>query len=116
MENYTDSLLNQLTSGTMTDDALYNFGRYYNTSSLAPGSLGTSPSLFGDLFNTTPQGLFSGQNFGSTMGGLGGLAMAGLGGLLGHEQLKETKRNNSFYRDIMGQQHDQRTNAINSWA
>jgi hypothetical protein len=99
----------------MTDDALYNFGRYFDTSTLQPGSLGTTPSLFENLSNNS-NGIFSGKNFGNTMGGLGGLGLGLLGGYFANQNLKETKRNNAFYRDIMGQQNRQRTEAINSWA
>ena len=68
---------------------------------------GGGDSLFGDLF--------SGQNFGSTMGGIAGLGQMLYGMNMGNQMMDENKRNNSLYRRIMNEQSQQRTNAINSW-
>ncbi len=68
--------------------------------------------------NTQPQNGY--QNFGSLMGGIGGLAQgtAGLYGMyLGNRQLKDQEKNNSLYRRLAQEQqtnHNQFVGSVHS--
>ncbi len=97
----SSGLLNSLTSDSVG-----------TTSGMTPGSwagYGNTASTMGD------SGLFG--NIGNYMGGAGDF-MTGIGGLgqlyLGYQQMQDTKKNNSLYRNIMSEQQDQRSDFLDS--
>jgi len=127
--NFTDALMKRLTSPSMTNDALYNYGVNFNGEGFEPGALGTdlqmndilaNPAQYGNVnfsgFQPGQFGVNPTTDFGSAFETYAPFALGGASLIM--NQIQNNKNNRRADKALASnlEQVARRNKAIDSWS